>query len=191
MELDVRPVTPERWDDLEQLFGPNGSISGCWCMWWRLSGRQWDELGADRRRRALHRLVTGGEVPGLLAYRDARPVGWVSLGPRERFGRIQRSPVLGRAGSGGSRVWSIVCFYLPARERRGGVGRALLDAAVDHAREQGAGTLEAYPVDLAAVDRRWSSNELFTGVLTMFLDAGFQEVARHRPNRPVVRRDLE
>ncbi|HEX2026835.1 MAG TPA: GNAT family N-acetyltransferase [Nitriliruptorales bacterium] len=183
-------MTPQRWDDLEQLFGPNGAIAGCWCMWWRLSGRQWDELGMDGRRRALHRLVTDGDVPGLLAYRDTLPVGWVSLGPRERFGRLQRSPVLGRAGSEDPRVWSIVCFYLPARERRRGVGRALLDAAVDHARERGATSLEAYPVDLAAVDRRWSSNDLFTGVLTMFADAGFQEVARHRPNRPIVRRDL-
>jgi hypothetical protein len=34
-DLGFQPVTPDRWQDLEVLFGKNGAYSGCWCMWWR------------------------------------------------------------------------------------------------------------------------------------------------------------
>lgn len=30
------PATPDRWPDLEALFGPEGEDAGCWCMFWRL-----------------------------------------------------------------------------------------------------------------------------------------------------------
>jgi hypothetical protein len=30
MSLRIRPVTPERFDDVAALFGPNGANSGCW-----------------------------------------------------------------------------------------------------------------------------------------------------------------
>lgn len=186
-ELAVHPATPERWNDLERLFGPNGAIAGCWCMWWRLSGREWDELGRDGRREGLRDLVDDGRVPGLLGYRDGEPAGWVSVAPRAEFGRILRSPVLGRVDGGEEPVWSVVCFYIPAGQRRGGIGRVLLEAAVAHARERGARTLEAYPIDVGAADRRPASNELFTGVLSMYREAGFEEVDRRSPTRPVVR----
>ncbi|MBM4430292.1 MAG: GNAT family N-acetyltransferase, partial [Chloroflexi bacterium] len=35
-------LTPERWADFEELFGPRGAAGGCWCMWWRLTQREFD-----------------------------------------------------------------------------------------------------------------------------------------------------
>ena len=30
LDLTFHPVTPDRWPDLERLFGPRGAYSGCW-----------------------------------------------------------------------------------------------------------------------------------------------------------------
>lgn len=187
MSLEVCPVTPDRWDDLVDLFGfDRGGYSGCWCMWWRQTAKEYDRDHGAPNREAMRGLVGEGREPGLLAYRDGRPVGWVSVAPRDEFGRLDRSRVLGRVDE--EEVWSIVCFYIDRSHRRSGVGRALLDSAVRLARERGARWLEAYPVDLEATTAEKASAELFTGSLGMFEDAGFEEVARRSPSRPIVRR---
>jgi GNAT superfamily N-acetyltransferase len=184
--LETHPVTPDRWDDLLELFRENGAYANCWCMWWRVAAAEFSR-GTQKRgagnRRALKGLVQDGAVPGLLAYRDGRPVGWVSVAPREEFGRIQRSPTLKPVDD--KPVWSIVCFYMDRRERGAGVGTVLLAAAVQHAAEEGARIVEGYPVDPAI--RKFPNAEAFTGVVSMFERAGFREVAR-RGGRPIMRK---
>lgn len=187
MSLEVRPVTPDRWDDLVKLFGlDRGAYSGCWCMWWRQRAKEYERDRGAANGEAMRSIVEDGREPGLLAYRDDRPVGWVSVAPREEFGRLDRSRVLARVDD--EEVWSIVCFYIDRRDRRSGVGTTLLGAAVRRASERGARWVEAYPVDLEATTVRKASAELFTGTLAMFEEAGFEEVARRSPTRPVVRR---
>jgi len=63
----------------------------------------------------------------------------------------------------------------------------MLRAAVDYARSCGARLLEAYPVDK---DGRSHPDDMFFGAKSMFDGAGFREVARRRPTRPVVRKRL-
>lgn len=181
--IDVRPVTPDRWTDLVELFGRRGAVSGCWCMWWRLSAKDWERNAYDGNRRSMKRLVDSGEIPGLLAYRDERPLGWVSVAPREQFSRIERSRTLGPVDD--ESVWSIVCFYIDRKERASGVATALLDAAVRSAAARGARIVEAYPVD---PNEGTSNASAFTGLAEMFKRAGFREVARRRPARPIMRR---
>jgi GNAT superfamily N-acetyltransferase len=180
----IRPVTAARWDDLEKLFGERGAIAGCWCMWFRETSSEFEDNAYDGNRTAMRGLVAKGRKPGLLAYENGSPVGWVSVAPRREFGRIERSPILKRVH--GADVWSVVCFYIDRHHRKGGVGSELLRAAVDFAVAQGAGIIEGYPID---VSRRRSiqSSELFVGTLEMFLKAGFEEVARRSPTRPIVR----
>ena len=94
MALSVLPLTPDRWDELVSFFGPNGAYSNCWCAWYRVRAKDFDDGPANRR--VLRRLTRDGAVPGLLAYDGSRPVGWVSIAPREQFERILRSRVLDR-----------------------------------------------------------------------------------------------
>ena len=183
--LEVHAVTPDRWDDLAALAGERGFTSGCWCMWWRVTSKEFDERHGAGLRRDLHRLVTTGPEPGLLAYVDGVPAGWVAVAPRDEYPRLDRSPKLRRLDD--RPVWSITCFTIDRRHRRRGVAAALLDAAVDFARRRGAEVVEAYPIDTVGGKR--SSADLYTGTLAMFERAGFEEVAR-RGGRPIVRRTV-
>jgi GNAT superfamily N-acetyltransferase len=127
-----------------------------------------------------------------VAYRDGEAVGWVSLGPRPDYDRVVHSPLLAPVDDRPG--WSIVCFVVGRRSRGQGVARALLDAAIAYAREHGARTLEAYPVDTSA--GRVASATVYRGSLSMFEAAGFHEVVRRQANRsaaprPIVRLELD
>lgn len=188
MRLAIKPLTRERWRDLEAVFNARGcSIARhCWCMFYRRSGKQSPPPKgvsvAQSNRRQLKALVDAGEVLGLIGYRGRVPVGWISLGPREDYARLQRSPVMKPVDD--RPVWSIVCFVVPAQYRGQGVARALLDGAIAYARKRGVKLLEAYPIDKPA---RSHDEFMWFGAKSMYDAAGFNEVARRKPTRPVVR----
>ena len=188
MKLTILPVTPQRWRDLEALFNAKGcSVArGCWCMFYRRSGSRGPlaaGLTAARANRAgLKALVDAGKSPGLIGYRGKVAVGWVSLGPREEYAKLKRSRVMKAVDD--QPVWSIICFVVPAEYRGQGVAQALLGGAIAYARKHGATLLEAYPVDKPA---RSADDDLWFGAKSMYDRAGFQEVARRKPQRPVVR----
>jgi len=191
MKLRVLPLTPGRWPDLEAVFEARGcSVArGCWCMAYRRRGAQPPPPpGVSRsraNRAALRALVDGETPPGLLGYLGDRPVGWIAIGPREAYARLERSPVMKPVDD--RKVWSIVCFVVPAEHRGRGVATALLAGALAYARDRGATTVEAYPVDRIG---RSKDDRLWFGTKSMFDAAGFEEVARRKPQRPVVRLDL-
>ena len=187
LKLSTRPVTPACWDDVADLFGPNGAMAGCWCMWWRLKRKDWEANQYAGNRAAMKALVEDGTVPGLLAYAGSQPIGWVSIAPREDFPVLQRSPVLKPVDE--QPVWSIVCFYLHPDYRGQGLTRHLLTAAVDYARQQGATLIEGYPYDPQGRDDL-SSVSTFTGLLSVFEEAGFSEVARRSEKKPIMRLHL-
>lgn len=188
MKLTVQPLTPGRWPDLEAVFHARGcSVArGCWCMYYRRSGSRGSlppgTTHAQANRAELKALVDAGNPPGLIGYRGKVPVGWVSLGPREDYAKLQRSPVMKAVDD--RPVWSIICFVVPSEHRGQGVAQALLAAAVDYARKRGATLLEAYPVDRPG---RSSDDSMWFGAKSMYDAAGFVEVARRKPLRPVVR----
>lgn len=187
MNLQAHPLTPERWPDLEAIFNGKGcsQARGCWCMYYRKTGAGSGDIAGDQarlNRDALRALVDRGVRPGLVGYRDGEPVGWVSLGPREEFLKLQRSPVMKPLDE--EPAWAIICFVVPSPYRGQGVARALLAAATDYARSEGATLLEAFPVDKPA---RSDDSFMWFGSRSMFAAAGFEEVARRRPNRPFMR----
>jgi len=193
--LEVRPLTAERWNDVVALFGPSGAFGNCWCTWWRQTGGEFQhgirQRGAGNRA-LLGSLTTEGREPGLIAYRDGQPVGWISVAPRPDYGRVIRSPSIGPGRrspeAAESDVWSVVCFWMPRAQRGKGVAMALLHAAVEHARSRGGRVLEAYPVDTGA--ERYPQSSVFTGTLAMFRRVGFSEVERRAEGRPIVRLTL-
>ncbi len=179
----VQALTAERWRDFTALFGRNGACGGCWCMYWRQTHAEFERQKGAANRRAMNALVRAGEVPGLLAYVDGEPAGWCCVGPRESFGRLARSRILAPVDE--EPVWSIVCFFV-ARARRGrGLTVRLLEAAKVHARRGGARILEGYPVEPRQSPA--PPTFVYTGLATAFSQAGFTEVARRSPTRPIMR----
>lgn len=186
--MQLQPLTPPRWPDLEVLFNAKGcSIArGCWCMAYRRSGSRGPlpagTSQAEANRAELKALVDSGKPPGLIGYQGKVPVGWISLGPRDDYARLERSPMMKPVDA--LPVWSIVCFVVPPQHRGQGVARALLDAAIGYAGKHGATLLEGYPVDKPG---RSNDQFIWFGAKSMYDAAGFEEVARRKPHRPIVR----
>lgn len=193
MSLEIRPLSDETWDALVTLFKEGGDPRWCWCQHWRLRSKDMAAAKVPELRERLHAQAESDQPPGLVAFDDERAVGWVSLGPRTDFERIVRSKVIPTIDD--RPVWSIVCFAVSSTARGEGVARALLDAAITHARVSGAVALEAYPVRVADGDAI-HPDSAFTGTLPMFERAGFEVVADRASDpsssrqRVVVRREL-
>jgi ribosomal protein S18 acetylase RimI-like enzyme len=194
-DLEILPLTAERLPDLAALFGQGGDPKWCWCASFRVRGVEFANADPAANRSVLERAVdttaAQDRAPGLIAYRDGEAIGWVSVGPRDDYERLQHSRVLAPVDD--RPTWSIVCFVVGRRARRQGVAKALLDAAVRYAREHGARLIEAYPVDTGG--ERIASANAYMGTLGMYERAGFREVDRRRANatsaeRPIMRRAL-
>ena len=184
--LTFQPLTLDRWGDLEKLFGARGACGGCWCMSWRLHRAHYEKQKGARNKAAFKRIVANGPPPGVLAYAGAQPVGWCALAPREVHARLENSRLLARVDD--QAVWSVTCFFVAKPCRRSGVSVELLKAGVDLAMKLGARMVEGYPVE----PKKNPMPDVFawTGIASAFRKAGFQEVARRSPMRPVMRFDV-
>lgn len=181
--LVCHPLTPDRFSDMEEVFGDRGVARDCFCMYWR---RPDGGFADDRDNRDRFADMLGQETvpPGLLGYIDREPLGWVQVGPRSDFPTLRRSRLLKPVDD--IEPWTINCFVVRTGRRRRGVGRALLASAIAYARDQGAEIVEAYPVD----GPRSSAVDYYTGTLEMFAEHGFVELIRRNDTRPIVRLSL-
>lgn len=180
--LTVSPLVLDRFSDLETVMGERGVARRCFCMHWRRpDGDYLDEM--DNRDRFAE-IAAEGPPPGLIGYIDDEPVGWVQVGPRTDFPTIKRSRLLKPVDE--VEPWTINCFVVRTGRRSSGIGRGLLAGAIAYARSQGAGIIEAYPVD----GERSSVVDYFTGTMGMFDEHGFAEIIRRNDTRPIVRLTL-
>lgn len=209
-DLEIHPVSDDRWPDLVELFGTRGDPSWCWCQFFVTTGNGYGK-SAERNRAALHDQVRAATVPpGLIAYavepaadhRGAGPgatghggqvaVGWAQVGPRTTFPRVCENRAMAKVVDDldDESVWAVTCFVVKVGQRRRGVSAALLAAAVGFAREHGASALVGHPVDVGARPGRIPGADLYHGVLSTFAEAGFTEQGRTAAHRPVVRLSL-
>jgi GNAT superfamily N-acetyltransferase len=186
----VAPLTAERWPALEDLFGKPGASNGCWCMYWRIGPRYRDRPRLANREdlSRLASLARSGEsrrAPGLLAFDGDVAVGWCALSPRTDLAWLTQTRYL--RGPDDLPVWSVSCFYVRRTHRGQGVTDALITAAISTAFAAGAPALEAYPVDTSVPGH---TRNVFPGIASTFARHGFEVVARHKPDRPIMRKLL-
>jgi len=182
--LTCHPLTPDRWNDFEALFGRNGACGGCWCMLWRLPRKQFDIQKGDLNHAAMKALVESGAEPGLLAYHRGEAVGWCALAPRADYPALERSRILKPVDE--QPVWSVSCLFVHRKYRKQGVATALLNSATSHVQHRGGNILEGYPVEPRG-DKEIPAAFAWTGIPSAFLSAGFHEVARRSETRPIMR----
>ena len=180
--LSLRPIKRDLWSDLEELFGPKGACGGCWCMYWKLRGKAFEESKGMENRQMHKMQVIAGTVTGLLAYWHGDVVGWVAVEPRRAYEKLAHSRTLKPVDD--EEVWSITCFFVAKKYRRKGVAVSLIEGAVDHVRKMGGRIVEGYPVD---APHESPAPFVFTGTASAFRQAGFEEVARNSPTRPIFR----
>lgn len=181
-ELVIEPLTTSYWLALADLLDQGGPAGRCWCV---------APMGIDYRRHPvasnradLEKAVKQGPPPGLLALRDQVAIGWCRVTPRDAVPGLERAFRTRRVDD--VPVWSISCFYIRKGHRRKGIMTALISAAIEYARAAGAPALEAYPLDNAV-----SPSASSTGYASTFAVAGFSEIARRSPERPIMRIQLE
>ncbi len=188
MPIAVRPLTPECWDDLVTLFGPErGAHAGCWCMWWRMTTAAFEKASRSERCDGLRAIVDSKTPTGVLAYDGETPVAWCAVGPRDTLPRLLRSRVARPLQANTDKVWMVNCFFVDRSYRQAGLMRVLVDGAVDFAGDNGARLVEACPIELA---RPLIWGEAFVGIASVFRDAGFAEVARRSASRPLMQKIL-
>jgi hypothetical protein len=64
--MEYRPLTIANWQDFEMLLGPRGAYGGCWCMWWRLNRKVFEQQQGEGNHRAMRATVDAGRIPGIL-----------------------------------------------------------------------------------------------------------------------------
>lgn len=187
--VNIVDATADRWDCLADLIGDRGDPSRCWCQYNRGQGR-YEHDGRDRNRAAMHDQIVDAIIPqGVLALDQKRAIGWCALAPRKDYPRLKHMQAA-KLTQDEEGLWSVTCFVVRMGFRRQGVATELLQGAIELARRHDARIVEAYPVDSSARPVG-SSAVLFQGPLSMYLQAGFAEVARTSATRAIVRLALD
>jgi GNAT superfamily N-acetyltransferase len=182
LSLTFKPLEKETWPAFVKLFGERGACGGCWCMAWRLGKAEFDAGKGGENKGSIQKLARSREPVGILAFFADEPVGWCAVAPREKYIRLERSRSLKPVDD--EKVWSVSCFFIQKSFRRKGISVKLLKAVIDYASSLGAKIVEAYPVD---PKKDLPDVFLWTGLLASFKKAGFQEMKRNSPARPIVR----
>ncbi|HEY6683445.1 MAG TPA: GNAT family N-acetyltransferase, partial [Propionibacteriaceae bacterium] len=190
-DIDTRPLGSKDLPDLARLFESQRTTRRCWCMAFCVTRSQfatgWLNGGNQRRFGAM---AAASSTPmGILASQGAEPVGWCACGPRSRYVAAtspQSKIMRNRAPDEDEIVWLLPCLFVRAGRRGQGVTHALVRAAVELARGEGASALEGWP--LARSERR--SDDAFLGREQVFEDLGFNCVERPSPERAIMRLEL-
>lgn len=175
-------ASPERWEDLVAVVGNCAVANRCWCAYWYLGNAEYKAGWGEQNRLSLEARVKDGAEPGLIAYVDGRPAAWVSVAPRSSFDRLNRSRHF--APLDDLPVWAVNCFVVARPYRRQGLMPQLARAAAEFALGKGAPGVEAYPIEPSETS---GAGDLYLGTPRAFAQAGYREVARPLPRRPVMR----
>jgi GNAT superfamily N-acetyltransferase len=189
--ITTERATTARWDDVQHALTGGGDGASCQCIWPVLSNKDWNETTTPQRTEMFRAEIDQGPPPGIVAYVDGVPAGWIRIGPRTVQARVPRTRIIAAASTepfDDDTVWAVTCFVVRREHRGTGLNVELLRAAVAYAEESGARVIEGYPVDTRGEKRR--SNDLFHGTLGTFLAVGFEVQTEMKPGRILVARDL-
>jgi len=189
MQVGIKPLTPMRVKDFFDFFEhiafadhPEWGCD-CFCCFFHAQSREaWESCSREINKAAAHEMILKGQMRGLFAYVDGKPVGWC------HYDKLNNLP--------GTRVFysdltaadencgAIVCFTIAQGYRNQGIATKLLENALMDLKEQGIKRVEAYPV------RNDDSQEHnYLGPLNLYKNLGFQ-IVRHTEHHTLVEKLL-
>ena len=188
--LAFHPLTPALMDDFGAILRGNFG-AGCWCTYPRMRDAELRALPGEgslsrRKRAAMTARAAAGDspAPGLLAYLDDAPAGWIAIAPRPELRRIHHSRATPPVNDGlidDAAIWVIPCITVRKEMRGQGIAVALIRAAVAYAAANGAPAVEAYP---RAGSARTGDDNAYFGAEPMFRRAGFRIIRAPLPSLP-------
>lgn len=188
MNLLLKYLSQDLWDDVVTLFGSNGACGGCWCQAWRYEkGEKWKDIQGDEAKNRLHNGIANNKTFAVIAYDGAKPVGWCTYGPRLSFPRIERARTL--KCNDAELAWSIPCFFVLRGYRKNGIAAAMLDFAIKDIKNRGGKIAEAYP-SKPDKDGKYIDTFAWTGTQSLFIKAGFIIAGNEMGSKQRVRKYL-
>lgn len=200
MKLTIKPLTEATAADFFDFFDNRAFSDGspyapCYCNCFHLTseevrsgiGERADALGGGFEglrlalREAAEDLIKKGVLRGYLAYENCLAIGWCNANDQQNYIRVGSFEPENRReedyyispGEKG-KIKSLVCFEIAPDYRGKGIAKALLQQVCADAEADGFELIEVYP---QAAD---SYSPLdFNGPVTMYQNAGFEEVKRH------------
>jgi GNAT superfamily N-acetyltransferase len=188
--VEVRPLTRDRLPDLAALFATTAMTNRCYCTYFLLSAQEREQVWpAGGARPCFEEFARSAPAPvGVLAYEDARVVGWCAAAPRRHYPTVLRSPLhRERNTAEDGDVWFVSCFYVHRSARHRGLTSRLLDGVVEIAASSGALAVEGLP---RADGDRVGALDAYVGAESVFTATGFDVVRRPSPRRVLMRRNL-
>jgi GNAT superfamily N-acetyltransferase len=185
-KLKFEQLTSSNWKKFEVLMGEKGGCGNCWCMYFRLPYKTFQENKPDGNKKMMKNLVNKGMPQGLIASMNNDPVGWIAMAPREDYMKIENSRAFKRIDE--QPVWSITCFFVKKEYRHKGLSQYLIKGAVDFAKKKKIKILEAYPA-IPYADKV-PHPFLWVGILSSFIRNGFTIVRQQSKSRAMVRIEL-
>lgn len=190
--IETQPVGPGELAELANLFDAQRATRRCWCMAFCATRGQFATgwFGGGNARRFAAMANAAATPMGILASVAGEPVGWCACGPRSRYAAALRTPnsiMRDRDAAEDETVWLVPCLFVRGDHRAQGVTYALVRAAVELARREGADAIEGWP--RAGSDRH--DAEAFLGREKMFAELGFLGVATPNPERVIMRLELD
>jgi GNAT superfamily N-acetyltransferase len=185
----TRTLNADTWDDFARLVEANNGVwGGCWCMGFHPQGVG-QGTTAIQNREAKREHVRTGTVHQILVYDGDECVGWCQYGSPAEIPNIKNLRAYDKELTE-LPDWRIGCIFTGKANRREGVARAALTAAMAAIKDAGGGLVEAYPEQVE--DRGPQRGAyLHTGPENLFEELGFERDRRIAKWRWVMRRRVE
>lgn len=165
--IAVKKLTSDTWTDFVALMQTDAQCSDCWCLNHREPAGCSTGSAAQAK---MQQLTTENKVGGLLAYQDQKCVGWIAIDPMSELVGHDCQP------SGKPNEWSIHCIFVRDGFRGQGISTALIRAAIDFAKSNGASLISAFPIP-SENRKRFPVNEAeFSGRFSTYSKMGFKPV---------------
>ena len=124
-ETKVEAAASVLREDVSQVFATRGDPARCWCQYFKLPNREFQNAKAQACAGMLREQVQASAPgPGVIAFLDGEPVGWCAVEPKPAYSRLQRATVVtvgSRQKPDDASVWPVTCFVV-----RVGIGGAEL-----------------------------------------------------------------